>query len=244
MIPGGARKIAAENIALRQQLIPLTRHRKRAHRLSIYERITFGFLTAIMSAKRLSRIAIAIKPAMLLKFHRALIKRKYQLLFSKKAIRRPGPKGPPQELIDAIVEMKRRNPRFGCSRLAMQISNAFGCEIDKDVVRRVLSRYLKTLPTGSGPSWLTFIGHMKDSLWSMDFFRAESIHLKSHWIMVVMDQFSRRIIGFSVHAGDLSGTAICCMFNKIVLKGPSIEQRQRSFIQVSSLGNQPAIAGH
>ena len=37
--------------------------------------------------------------------------------------------------------------------------------------------------------------------------------------MVIMDQFTRRIIGFSVHAGDLSGTAICCMFNKIVLKG-------------------------
>jgi len=33
--------------------------------------------------------------------------------------------------------------------------------------------------------------------------------------MVVMDQFSRRIIGFSVHAGDLDGVAVCCMFNKI-----------------------------
>jgi len=42
MIPGGARKITAENMALRQELISLTRHRKRAHRLSIYERITFG----------------------------------------------------------------------------------------------------------------------------------------------------------------------------------------------------------
>ena len=172
-----------------------------------------------MSPKRLTRIAIAIKPATLLKFHRALVKRKYQLLFSNKTFRRPGPKGPSQELIDAIVEMKRRNSRFGCRRLAMQISNAFGCEIDKDVVRRVLSRYFTTSPTGNGPSWLTFIGHMKDSLWSIDFFRAESIHLKSHWIMVIMDQFSRRIIGFSVHAGDLSGPTICSMFNKIVLKG-------------------------
>ena len=44
----------------------------------------------------------------------------------------------------------------------------------------------------------------------MDFFRAESITLKTHWIMVVMDQFSRRIIGFSVHQGDLNGGIICC----------------------------------
>jgi putative transposase len=106
--------------------------------------------------------------------------------FSKIMRRALRPKGPSQELISAIIEMKRRNPRFGCRRLAMQISNAFGCEIDKDVVRRILSKYLKLSPAGGGPSWLTFIGHVKDSLWSIDFSRAESIHLKSHWIMVIM----------------------------------------------------------
>jgi transposase InsO family protein len=35
-----------------------------------------------------------------------------------------------------------------------------------------------------------------------------------HWVLVVMDQFTRRIIGFDVHAGDLNGVALCCMFNK------------------------------
>jgi len=34
--------------------------------------------------------------------------------------------------------------------------------------------------------------------------------------MIVMDQFTRRIIGFSVHAGDLNGAIICRMFNKII----------------------------
>jgi len=34
--------------------------------------------------------------------------------------------------------------------------------------------------------------------------------------MVVMDQFTRKIIGFSVHAGDLDGIAACVMFNKII----------------------------
>ncbi len=28
---------------------------------------------------------------------------------------------------------------------------------------------------GGGPSWLTVIGHAKDSLWSVDLFRCESI---------------------------------------------------------------------
>jgi hypothetical protein len=43
---------------------------------------------------------------------------------------------------------------------------------------------------------------MKDSLWSVDLFRCESIRLKSHWVLVVMDQFTRRLTGFGVHAGQ------------------------------------------
>ena len=38
-----------------------------------------------------------------------------------------------KRLIDAVVAMKRRNPRWGCPRIAQQIVLAFGVEIDKDV---------------------------------------------------------------------------------------------------------------
>jgi transposase InsO family protein len=31
-----------------------------------------------------------------------------------------------------------------------------------------------------------------------------------------MDQFTRRIIGFGVHAGDVDGVALCRMFNKAI----------------------------
>jgi hypothetical protein len=76
-----------------------------------------------------------------------------------------GPKGPSQELIDAIVEMKRRNPRFGCPRIAQQIAYIFGIEIDKDVVRRVLAKHYHPEPGGgTGPSWLTVIGQASGAL--------------------------------------------------------------------------------
>lgn len=130
--------------------------------------------------------------------------------------KKPGPKGPDQSLIDAIVAIKRRNPRFGYRRIAMQISLAFAIEADKDLVRRVLDKYHHKNPNRQGPSWLTFIGQMKDSLWSIDLFRTESIHLKSHWVMVIMDQLTRRIIGFAVHPDQISGMDLCCLFNKII----------------------------
>ena len=114
--------------------------------------------------------------------------------------------------------MKIRNPLFGCPRIAQQISRAFGIEIDKDVVRRVLAKHYRPIrgDGGNGPSWLTVIGHMKDSLWIVDLFRCESIVLKTHWVMVVMDQFTRRIIGFGVQAGDLDGVVLCRMFNQAI----------------------------
>jgi hypothetical protein len=77
--------------------------------------------------------------------------------------------------------MKRRNPRYGFPRIAQQIARAFDVEIDKDVVRRVLAKHYRPNPnSGCGPSWLTFIGQMKDSLWSVNLFRCESIRLKTH----------------------------------------------------------------
>jgi putative transposase len=145
-----------------------------------------------------------------------LSKRKYRLLFSQNRRRKPGPKGPSTELIRAVVEMKQRNPNWGCPRIAQQIALAFHIHIDKDVVRRILAQHYRPGQDSGGPSWLTFLGHMKDSLWSVDLFRCESATLRSHWVLVVMDQFTRRIIGFGVHAGTVDGAALCRMFNRAI----------------------------
>ena len=164
-----------------------------------------------------SKFAVIIRPSTLLRFHQALVRKKYQQLFSSRQYSKPGPKGPSQELIEAIVVMKKRNSRFGCPRIAQEINKAFGVDIDKDVVRRVLEKHYRPEPdSGHGPSWLTFIGQLKDSLWSIDLFRCESILLNTHWVLVVMDQFSRRIIGFGVHAGDVDGVTLCRMFNTAI----------------------------
>jgi hypothetical protein len=64
----------------------------------------------------------------------------------------------------AIVEMKKRNPGFGCPRIAQQINLAFGLDLDKDNFRRVLAAHYKPDPGDGGPSWLTTLGHAKDSL--------------------------------------------------------------------------------
>ena len=125
--------------------------------------------------------------------------------------------------------MKQRNPRYGYLRIAMQVYQSFGVKIDAGIVRRILKKHYKPKVGGDGPSSLSFIGNMKDSLWSVDLFMCESIHLKTHWVMLVMDQFSRRIIGLAVHAGNLDGIAVCCMFNKIIVRKPLPKSNRSHF---------------
>ena len=101
--------------------------------------------------------------------------------------------------------MKRRNPTWGCPRIAQQIALAFGIPLSKDVVRRILAVRYRPAPDAPGPSWLTVLGHTKDSLWSLDLFRCESAALRTHWVLVVMDQCTRRIVGFGVQRGVVDG---------------------------------------
>jgi len=216
--PGGAKAIIAENLLLKQQLLVITRSHRRAPNLSTADRFLMGFWSLFLRPGRIAKIALSIRPSTLLNFHQCLVRRKYRRLFSPKRRTKPGPKGPSDVLIRAIVELKCRNTGFGCPRIALIISKTFGIEIDKHVVRRVLVKHYRPESDNSGPSWLTFIGHMKDSLWSIDLFRCESIRLKSHWVLVVMDQYTRRLIGFGVHAGDVDGIALCRMFNRIISK--------------------------
>ena len=219
--PGGVRAVAAESLLLKHQLLISNRSRQRAPNLTSLDRFLLGLTTLFLSPRRIAKLCAILKPATLFKFHKALVNRKYHFLSSSSPHRRkPGPKGPSTELIAAIVEMKCRNPNCGCVRIAQQLSHAVGIEIDKDVVRRVLAKHYRPGSGTHGPSWLTFIGHVKDSLWSVDLFRCESILLRSHWVMLVMDVFTRRLVGFGVERADIDGVSVCRMFNHATVGQP------------------------
>ncbi len=215
--PGGVRAVIAENLLLRQQLIVLRRPRQRAPNLTSTERVLCGLGSIFLRPGRIHKVAIGVRPSTLLAFHQALVRGKYRRLFSSsRRPKKPGPKGPSEALIRAIVELKSRNPRFGCPRIARIITQTFGLDIDKNVVHRVLAKHYRPSPNGSGPSWLSFIGHTTDSLWSVDLFRCESIVLQSYWVLVVMDQFTRRLVGLGVQRGAVDGSSLCRMFNDAV----------------------------
>jgi putative transposase len=40
--------------------------------------------------------------------------------------------------------------------------------------------------------------------------------LRTHWVLVVRDQLTRRIIGFGIHAGTIDGIALRRMFQRVI----------------------------
>ena len=80
--PGGPRALAAESLLLKHQLLISNRSRYRAPNLTTIDRVFLGLATLFLSPRRIRRSGALIKPATLFKFHKALVDRKYRLLFS------------------------------------------------------------------------------------------------------------------------------------------------------------------
>ena len=64
--PGGARAVAAESLLLKHQLLISNRSKQRAPNLT----------TLFVSPRRIAKLGALVKPATLLKFHKALVDRK------------------------------------------------------------------------------------------------------------------------------------------------------------------------
>ncbi len=91
MQPGGVRSVVAESVLLRHQLVIMNRPRQQAPDLRPIDRFVAGLCAGLMRPARLLRSAVVLRPSTILRFHRSLVKRKYQELFAPKRKRaRPG----------------------------------------------------------------------------------------------------------------------------------------------------------
>ena len=83
--PGGVQSVVAESLILKHQLLILNRSRKRAPKLDMIDRVLLGLGTLLISPRRLMRVAVVIRPTTLLRFRRAMVRRKYRQLFASRS---------------------------------------------------------------------------------------------------------------------------------------------------------------
>jgi hypothetical protein len=214
--PGGAKAIIAESVLLKHQQLIARRSFVKTPRLTTLDRFLCGFIVLFMCPSRIRKAAVVLKPATLTKYRSALLSRNYHRLFSSRKTTKPGPKGPSGDLTRIIVEMKQRNAGFGCPRIAQQINKAFGVNIDKDVVRRVLAKHYHPTPYDGGPSWLTFLRHTRESLCSVALFRRESNLPKFHSILLAIGQCTRRIIDCAISGCRFNQSVVCSLFDNAI----------------------------
>src|SRR5262245_41499777 len=84
--PGGVRSVLAESVLLKHQLLILNRSRRRAPNLRVSDRLIAGLCALLVLPRRLVRLAVVVKPSTLLKFHRALVHRKYRPVPTKNSV--------------------------------------------------------------------------------------------------------------------------------------------------------------
>ena len=194
---GGVRAVIAENLLLKQQLIVLRRPRQRAPRLTASDRLLFGFGSLFLSPRtnpkgRHRRTPLRRSWRFI---RRWCVARTADCSRRASARRNPDPRGrarhssrpsssSSREILGSAVHGLRASSRERSGSTSIRTSCTACCQ---NTIAPSLG--------GTGPSWVSFIGHTTDSLWSVDLFRGGSIVLWSDWVLVVMDQFTRRLVG-------------------------------------------------
>ena len=137
---------------------------------------------------RASRGARLVTPRTLLRWHRALVRRKWR--------QPPGQRGRPPvpaEVRAVVLRLARENPRWGHRRISGELGR-LGLRVSPSTVRRLLARAgLGPAPRRSGPGWREFLRAQAASIVACDFFTVESVLLRRYYALFFIANASRRV---------------------------------------------------
>lgn len=130
-----------EILLLRQQLRIAQRRLSRAPRISVWEKGILALLAVQFSrcsegtGKRLDQVILLFKPETVLRWHRALVRRKWTFPRDRRSGRPPVA----ADLEELIVRLATENPRWGYSKIQGELLK-LGYTISRSTVRNVLKR--------------------------------------------------------------------------------------------------------
>ena len=116
---------------------------------------------------RRARCARLVTPPTLLRWHRALVRRKWRQPSARRG-------RPPLtvEVRELVLRLARENPRWGHRRICGELGK-LGSRVSPTSVRRLLVRaQLEPAPRRSGPSWREFLRAQAVSIVACDFVSA------------------------------------------------------------------------
>lgn len=134
------------------------------------------------------RGARLVTPRTLLRWHRALVRRKWR--------QSPARRGRPPvsaEVRAIVLRLARENPRWGHRRIGGELAR-LGLRVSPTTVRRLLARTkLGPAPRRSGPGWREFLRAQASSIVACDFFTVESVLLRRYYVLFFIAHADRRV---------------------------------------------------
>jgi putative transposase len=134
------------------------------------------------------RGARLVTPRTLLRWHRALVRRKWR--------QPPGRRGRPRMPADVravVLRLARENPRCGHRRISGELAR-LGVRVSPSTIRRVLANAgLDPAPRSSGQGSREFLRAQAASIVACDFFTVKSALLPRYYVLFFIAHASRRV---------------------------------------------------
>jgi putative transposase len=177
--------LAAENLALRQQIIVLQRSVKRPH-LKKSDRVFWAWLSKLWPDW--SSALVIVQPDTVVKWHRA----GFRLYWRWKSHTTGRPK---KEIIvrELIRQMSCDNPTWGAPRIRAEL-RLLGHHVAESTVASYMVKSRK-LPS---PTWRSFLANHASQIVAIDFFTVYTITFKVLYGFVGLSHDRRRIVHFNV----------------------------------------------
>lgn len=131
-----------------------------------------------------------VRPETLLRWHRALVRRKWAAFG-----RRRGPGRPllPAELQDLVLRLARENPRWGYQRIQGELLK-LGRAVSATAIRTILRRHrVPPAPLRAGLAWSAFLRAHAEGLLACDFFSVETVRLQVLYVLFFIEIHTRRV---------------------------------------------------
>jgi len=191
-------RLAAENLALRQQLVVYKRKRPRPS-LRNRDRLFWALLSRIWPNWRTA--LLVVKPDTVIRWQK---KRFREFWYRRSRRGRPGRPRIRRHHAQFIRRISGDHPEYGEDRIALELEVKFGIKHSTATIRKYMAR--PTGPRRPTQSWRTFLKNQADAIWMCDFCVQQTVRFKALYIFVIMELGTRRVVQINVtrhptHAG-------------------------------------------
>ena len=185
LVARGDRANAVEVLVLRHEVVVLRRQVRRLD-LEPADRAVLAGLSKLLP--RGWWAAFFVAPATLLRWHRALIARRWTY-----PRRTPGRPPVTAQVRELVLRLARDNPTWGCRRIQGELAG-LGYRLAPSTIWVILAKAgVGPAPRRAGPTWTQFLTAQAQGILACDFLHVDTIGLTRVYVLFLMEIATRRV---------------------------------------------------